>query len=352
MNPETMLGERIRLARKKSGLSLRALAEAVDHKVSAQAIGKYENGKMMPGSEVLLALSKALGEPVDFFTSTSDAELLKVDFRKRSTTSVKEREQVEATVLDRVERYLEVERALELNGVAWNRPVAARPVMSLEHADLVADQVRKAWKLGTDPILDMTELLEEQGLKVFVIPLPDKVAGLTCQVTSSARQAPVLAIAVNESHNVERRRLTLAHELAHLIVEESADVDIEKVATRFAGAFLMPTDHLWERVGRQQRRFNRQELMELKRVYRVSAIALIVRLAQIGALDQSTLNYMLRSTAKTWRTQEPESIEDESAERARRFRRLCYRAVGEDRMSASRAAELLRMPLAELRQSL
>ena len=36
-----MISQRIKLARKKAGLSLRGLADALDGKVSAQAIGKY-----------------------------------------------------------------------------------------------------------------------------------------------------------------------------------------------------------------------------------------------------------------------------------------------------------------------
>lgn len=347
-----MFGERLHLARKKSGLSLRALAEAIDHRVSAQAIGKYESGKMVPGSEVLLALSKALGEPVDFFTRPSDAELLKVDFRKRSNTTVKEQAQVQAKVLDHVERYLEVERALELDSASWDCPFAARQITSLDEAECLADEIRNVWRLGTAPLLDVTELLEERGLKVLVIELPKKVDGLTCQVRISAGQSLVFAIAVNESHNLERRRLTLAHELAHLVIEEGPEVDIEQAAMRFAGAFLVPADHLWGRIGRRRRSFPRQELMELKRVYRVSAVALIVRLRQIGAMEQSTLSYLFRTSARAWRTEEPDPIKDDDAERARRFRRLCYRALGEDRISASRAAELLRVSLATLRRSL
>jgi transcriptional regulator with XRE-family HTH domain len=45
-----MFGERLKLARKRSGLSLRGLAEAIDHAVSAQAIGRYERDEMLPGS--------------------------------------------------------------------------------------------------------------------------------------------------------------------------------------------------------------------------------------------------------------------------------------------------------------
>ena len=42
-----MFSERLKLARKRSGLSLRALSSAMGGIVSAQAIGKYERAEMM-----------------------------------------------------------------------------------------------------------------------------------------------------------------------------------------------------------------------------------------------------------------------------------------------------------------
>ena len=346
-----MLGERLRLARKKAGLSLRALSDAIDNRVSAQAIGKYENELMAPSSEVLLALARALGEPIDFFLSPADTELVGLEFRKRSSTSVKERAQVEAAVLDHVERYLEIERALGLDTAHWNRPIPRQRVETLDAAEGLAVAVREAWQLGTDPLLDVTELLEEHGLKVFVIALPEKVSGLTCEVRSADELSPVPVIVVNATHNLERRRLTIAHELAHRVIEESPPLNVESAAMRFAGAFLMPADHLRERVGVRRHAFARQELIELKRLYRVSGAALIVRLEQLGVITPSTCSYLFRSVARAWRKSEPEPIEDENAERARRFQRLCYRALGEDLISASRAAELLRVPLATLRRA-
>jgi transcriptional regulator with XRE-family HTH domain len=58
-----MFGERLRLARKRAGLSLRELADRLGGEVSAQAISKYENGMMFPSSSVLVALGNALDEP-------------------------------------------------------------------------------------------------------------------------------------------------------------------------------------------------------------------------------------------------------------------------------------------------
>ena len=61
-----MFGERLKLARKRSGLSLRALSSRINGIVSAQAIGKYERGEMMPSSNVAIALAEALGVSLSY----------------------------------------------------------------------------------------------------------------------------------------------------------------------------------------------------------------------------------------------------------------------------------------------
>ena len=54
-----MIADRIKLARRKAGFSLRTLSTAMDEKVTAQAIGKYERGEDIPSSGVMIALAKA-----------------------------------------------------------------------------------------------------------------------------------------------------------------------------------------------------------------------------------------------------------------------------------------------------
>ena len=70
-----MFGERLKLARKRSGLSLRGLADAINHAVSAQAIGRYERNEMLPGSATALKLAKALGVPLSYLFSPSEIRL-------------------------------------------------------------------------------------------------------------------------------------------------------------------------------------------------------------------------------------------------------------------------------------
>ena len=346
-----MLGERLKLARKKVGLSLRALSDHIDGLVTAQAIGKYERGEMTPGSNVLIAISKAVGEPIGFFMNSLGVSLVEVDFRKTSGTSARDRARVESAVLDHVERYLVVEELLELDSAKWDQPFQPEKLKKIEDAESLASNLRDEWDLGYDAIPDMTELLEEHGVKVIQIDLPSKVSGLTCLVHRSGQRDRVPVIVVNSTHNLERRRLTLAHELAHRLIHPDSDADIEKAANRFAGALLMPKDYVLEEVGNRRHSIGYQEIIDLKHMYRVSAAAVLVRLEQLGVISHSAMVYAFRTTFRGCRSIEPIPINAPDAENAKRFERLCYRALSEQLISLSKAADLLRIRTNEIERA-
>lgn len=343
-----MIGDRIKLARKKTGYSLRSLAVAMDAIVTAQALGKYERNEMTPSSNVLIALCKALDVNLGFLMDAQGIELTEVDFRKKANTSVKDRARVETEVIEWVQRYLQVEQILEIDSTQWKKPFPKKKqLQSIEEAETLADKVRESWKLGTNPIPDMTELMEEKGLKVLITDLPDRVDGLTCMVKSPDHTLKIPVIVINKGKTLERRRLTLAHELAHQLIEAGNfdEKEAEKAAQRFAGAFLMPREHVEQEVGKRRHAFGFQELIELKRIYRVSGAAFIVRLRDLGIITQKTMVYAFQSVARGWRTKEPVPWEEEDErgekEPALRFERLCYRALAENLISVVKASELL-----------
>jgi Zn-dependent peptidase ImmA (M78 family) len=165
-------------------------------------------------------------------------------------------------------------------------------------------------------------------------------------------------IVVNSRFPLERRRFTLAHELAHRLIDTGAlgEKEEENAATLFAGAFLMPREHLLRAVGKNRNALGYKELIVLKHLYRVSGAALLMRLRQVGVIRESTLVYAFQSIARGWRTQEPVELEPEEhrgqRERALRFERLCYRALAEGLVSLAKATELLRLPVAEVENGL
>ena len=129
-----MFSERLKLARKRSGFSLRDLSSHVDGMVSAQAIGKYERGEMMPSSSVAIGLAGALGVSATYLLSPSVVSLESVEFRKLASTRARERAMVEAAVLDHVDRYLQVEEFLDITSSEWEMPDGAP-----YHAETVED---------------------------------------------------------------------------------------------------------------------------------------------------------------------------------------------------------------------
>lgn len=328
-------------------------------KVTAQAIGKYERGESTPSSGVLIALSKALGVSLSYLLDTQKITLSGVAFRTKANTSKRELSHIETEVLEWIERYMQIETALKLKNPEWPSPVAwPRKLRDPSAAEELATEVRQKWDLGLDPIPNMTELLEEKGLKVLTISLPQRVSGLTCLVKRPNGEADLPVIVVNNQFSLERRRLTLAHELAHRLIDTKSldDKAEEKTANVFAGAFLMPREHLLGEVGKHRNALGYEELIDLKRLYRVSGAALVVRLRQLDVISESKLIYIFQSIARGWRTQEPEELEPMKErgkrERAHRFERLCYRALAEGFISLSKAAELLRLPVPDVESGL
>lgn len=343
-----MFEQRLKLARKRAGISLAELSEIISPKVSAQAISKYESGKMMPSSSVLVGLGKALNVSLDFLMGGQIEELCEVEFRKHSTTSVKDRARAESMVIEKLENYLALEDILD-------RPSMANPfencqinkIESLDSLEKTARNLRRDWKLGIDPIPSMSELLENKGMKVLELDLPDRFDGLTCSVKRNGERPDTSVIIVASKTNVERKRFNLAHELAHRIIQDiqNPDIRLEKAMNRFAGAFLVPEEHLKEAIGNDRSDIAYNELIELKHFYGVSAAALLVRLKDVGIIAENTMANAFRGFAKGWRKSEPEPIALDSGigafEKPQIYNRMVWQALAEQLITPIRAAQFL-----------
>ena len=244
-----------------------------------------------------------------------------------------------------------VEEFLGLTSVNWDKPrEAPYPVASdLGEADLAAHSLRSYWGLGLDPIPNLVELMEEHGIKVLSCPLGN-IDGLTARVRR-AGSTPVPVLVVKDSGCGERQRLTMAHELGHLVLEVTAKVDAERVAFRFARAFLIPAEALWASMGKHRTSIGWGELFDLKRLFGVSVQALTYRCKDLGIFRETLYRRLFKDISQLgWRTppyQEPFAMEQEIP---RRFERLCFRALAEGAVSEAKAAELLEISAHELNQ--
>ncbi|WP_292544304.1 XRE family transcriptional regulator [Methanoregula sp.] len=327
------LGTRIRMARTAGGLSLRALAEKAD--ISAMAISKYENGKDVPRSGVLIRLSKALDVNVDYFFRTVEVNLSRPMYRNHDVLPKKEENEIHEQIRDLIERYLEIEEIVGSPQQFRMPPKERRRVAELDDAEIVAQNLRSFWKLGTDPIENMIDIFEQNGIKVGEIDGTKNFDALTFFVDE---KTPVIVVKKNVVG--DRQRFSLAHELGHIVMDLTPGINSENAAHRFAGAFLAPSNGLIADLGAKRNMLDIYELHLLKHKYGISMQALIYRARDLHIITPAKWSQIFDIfTERDWREREPgDQLRPETPNR---MKRMIFRALSEHKITRSRAAELI-----------
>jgi len=327
-----MIGERLKMARAMAGLTMRELADQA--RVSHQAIGKYEKGTATPTSPVLIRLSKALGVRLEFLMRPKVVELSDIQFRKKKSVPKKELGALEATVRDRIERYVMAESFFPGEKKAR---LPHYELTDIEEAEEKARQWRRDWKLGWDPIENIVETAESHGIKVVLVDAAEGFEGLAVWIDDE-----IPCIVANTNQSECRFRLTVAHEMGHVVVkgiEDWPEKEQERVAYRLGAALLVPDEVVYAELGKKRRALDLVELVTLKEIYGLSIAAWIVRAAQLNIITDAVKAHLFRRLGKLgWRKAEPG--DELTQERSYRFVRLLLRAVTEDCISEERAAEI------------
>lgn len=341
-------GERLKSARVMAGLSLQDLADKLQNRVTRQALHKYEKGEFKPDSEMLGLLCDALGVRPDYFYRKTGVSMGEISFRKRPNFPVKDRKGLEERAKDVLERYLELEQILNIS-TDFSLNFKDRSIESNEDVEKVAFDLRKAWKLGSDPIFNLIELLEDNKIKVIEIASSDAFDGLSAWVNNGA--IPVIVLNKNNIKSLDRKRFTALHELGHLILnlDRYTEKQKEKFCNYFAAAMLLPEDTLKKEVGNKRAKLLLPELGAIKKQYGVSIQAIAHRMMDLGIITRSYFKlFMYFIDQSGFRIEEPFSYEGQ--EESRRFSQLLFRALGEELISMSKAASLNNQKLAEFRE--
>ncbi|MDO8874286.1 MAG: XRE family transcriptional regulator [Methanoregula sp.] len=326
------IGERIKSARINAGLSQDMLGKKLG--VTKMAVSKYENGTITPNSGALIALSKALEVKIEYFFRTSAMHLSKPAYRCRKALSQKDETKILGKTADWLERYLVVEQITGSDKpLALPNPDSCR-VSSLDQIEEVAVHVREEWNLGLNPIENLMDVLEQHGIKVGVIAAPVKFDALTMKYND---EHPL--IIVNKTFSGDRQRLSLAHELGHMVLKLDDGIDEEEAAFRFAGAFLIPRQTAIMELGPKRKMLDFRELYVLKHKYGMSMGALIYRAKNLNIISEAAANrHWVEMRTHKWHLKEPGTqIEPEIPTH---LELLLLRALTEHKISQSRFDEL------------
>lgn len=346
---KALFAERFKSARLMKGFSLQDLADVLEPKLSRQALHRYEKGEVMPDSEKLMQLCKALGVTTDFFFRSTEVELGEIEYRKLARMPQKEAAVIKEKTKEYLSRYLELEDILGLPHVFVNPLQDFISISTYQQVNRAAELLRQKWDLGKGAIFNVVELLEDKHIKVVKLDVNDDFDGLQTWVNN---KIPVLAYNVNKTNKTDRIRFTLLHELGHLLLNfgEITEKVKESLCHQFAGAMLLPEGTLKSELGEHRSKISSLELANIKRQYGISMQAIIMRAKDCGIINEHyTKQLFFLFKQMNWKVDEP--FEYEGIEQSNRFEQLLFRALIEDQISMSKAAALNNQSLADFRKA-
>ena len=311
-------------------MSQRELSNKLEGQVSPTAIEKYEKGLMMPSSSALILLSKALGMKLDYFFRpfTVAIDTKKFEFRKSASMGVKKVESIKYMVCAEIEKYLEIEGILG-NMTTFTLDYSNILVEGEDEAKLLARRLREDLNIGSDAIVSAVELLESCGVKIIEIDHDDKFSG-TC---NTAGTIPVIVI--NRNMTSERKRITIFHELGHLLMHCAEGVDEEKMCNIFANEVLIPSDKFKSLLGASRHDISLVELQAIQREYGISVHALMAKAAQLNIITNNRYTSYYKKKNALPAFKEAVEASHYPMEHTNRFERLVYRALASEVISTS-----------------
>lgn len=149
------------------------------------------------------------------------------------------------------------------------------------------------------PIKNLTEAVEKAGVCVIPIAGLGGIDGLSAWVDG----VPVIGLAPRIPG--DRFRLTLGHELAHLLGHTKKTETSESEANRFAGALLIPREEFDAAMPDRPRL---QDFVGLKSSWGISVAALVYRAHQLDYIDDKRYRALQIQMSK-WRKSEPGRFE-------------------------------------------
>ncbi len=281
----TFVPARLEMARAIRQMAATDLAAAAG--TTPPWVSQAENMKKTPSPELIREFARVLRFPVDFFYRPVASSPPSDAFHFRATSRLAKKDEATARGLSTLA--IELSEWIEATYCAPAPAVPELQDLIDSDADLAPEQaaeaLRGAWGLGVAPIKNLLQLLESKGAKIYSAGGP-----LQAIDAFSFRHGPTPVIFLNIHKSAERLRFDLAHELGHLVMHGgSLHVEPGKVkeqaANDFASSFLMPRADV---LGAIRGNLMLEDIMVLKRRWRVSAMALNLRAHRLGVISEWT----------------------------------------------------------------
>lgn len=292
--------EMVVLARESRGMTQKGLAERLN--ISQGRLSKIETGHAQVPLQLVSTLAAELDYPESFFAQEfrifgpSTSEFY---HRKRKATSAREMARIHAQINIRMAHVFSFLKSAELEEEKFPR---LEPEEFGGSPSEIAHAVRSSWNLPKEPVKSVVDAIEESGGIVV------RFAFGTNLVDAVSKWVPGLPpmFFVNATIPQDRERLTLAHEIGHMVMHATLSPHIEDEANSFAAEFLMPADEIRS----QLHNLTVQKLASMKPYWKVSMQALLKRAENLHTITEAQARYLWVQIAKMgYRMREPAELE-------------------------------------------
>lgn len=333
-----MIGKRIRRARLVTGFTQSDVVDqlsALGISLTKAGLSKYELGGSLPNANMVLKLAKVLGVRVKALMEEPEVAIVWLDFRRNANLGKGKQDRIKAFASVIVEKQVWLQEIL-FGTTSHEFPKEVKATIP-DHAEAAAADLRKSWGLGSLPLTSVTEVIEDHGgIAVHVHDGLSSFHGLS----GWANQKYPIAITTGDAP-ADRIRFNLAHELGHLTMDSSElpPKDAERLAHRFAAAFIVPPNIARQELGCRRTDVSFSELASLKKKHGLSMAAWIYRAKDLDIISESHFKTLFRGmSTNKWRKIEP--VEFEGLEKPRKLLQMTLRALSEGIISESEAQHI------------
>jgi Zn-dependent peptidase ImmA (M78 family)/transcriptional regulator with XRE-family HTH domain len=250
--------------------------------VEQGTLSKIEKDILPIDDKLIQKISKALDFPVSFFYQDRKVIPVEGHYRRKVSTPVKKMKQYVAQMTIAEWHFLKLMDEIELPETklpSWNVIEDGNPAMCAKH-------LRDFWKIPKGRITNLTKLIEDNGIVIIPLELGE-MSGFSTYINGN-----IPVIYVDSSLPPDRYRLTIAHELGHIIFhfgnKVSQERDLEAEAYEFAIELLVPESNIRPYFTK----VSIDKLADLKSYWYVSMQALLRYANTLSMLTQNQYKYL------------------------------------------------------------
>lgn len=301
-----VIPDQLRLVRENLALEIEEVASILS--LQKEQLESWERGLSEPSVEQLGKLAKFYCRSIEFFLTPTPGLPSQISFRE--TLQKRRIKDLTLTLRKILVQFDELCRAGKELETLLERPrkIKIERITIKQKPEEIAYRERERLGLKDEPIEDLRNLLEEQGVRVFELPiLGDESSG-----ASWWHQDYGPCILINARDTRGRRNFTLAHEYAHLLISDlpvlcgakldTLDIPIdyreEYFANKFAATFLIPTEDLRRSFFRRRKPVSLKLLINLAQRYKASLEVVGRRLEELKLLPKGITDSFIAEREK------------------------------------------------------